>query len=538
MATQTHDPALHSVRNTLVRVGYDDRAIIYDYDFAAPGSSHGRDQVDLAAFSDPIQHDLRTSCVAVTRITPNDEVHLLLDNLSHLAVPIALTLTPDGADIWSVRGAEHSRLIESVSHDGLPHYITEHARDFRPANLHAAKTNGQQLTFFDLDRSLLEFALDSTQTLLVERFETVVRVATDALNLPDGQSDNLPAKAALQVLAAAILDDKGLLGSTSPTTATALLGHAAKRYSKYFDQNTALSLSGDILQEMLRGLRYNITFRSYTNEMLGYFYENAFVDQDVRRQLGVYYTPQILARRILSRLPVEELRPSNRVVFDGSSGSGNLLLAGYERLEALLPRDWDKQRKHDYLVRRIRGEDVDPFAAQVAALSLFLLDLPAGDPWDVSGADFLTSRPADLRPAPTILVGNPPFREERSSDGKRLQKASLFVSRYLDLLTADSMLGLVLPETFLENSSCANVRRRLLEECDLLELWHLPEGIFPMSSVATIVVLARKQRLTAPRQANPVRVERVSARPESISSFLTGGRPKFLYIVPSTDEWR
>ncbi len=147
-------------------------------------------------------------------------------------------------------------------------------------------------------------------------------------------------------------------------------------------------MGDDVLEELLRNLRFNITFRSFTNEMLGYFYENAFVDHELRRQLGIYYTPQTLAKRILSRLPIEELHPADRVVFDGSSGSGNLLLAGYERLEGLLPVEWDRRRKHDYLVRRIRGVDVDPFAAEVAALSLFLLDMPAGEAWDVSAADF------------------------------------------------------------------------------------------------------------------------------------------------------
>ncbi len=150
----------------------------------------------------------------------------------------------------------------------------------------------------------------------------------------------------------------------------------------------------------------------------------------------------------------------------------------------------------------------------------------------------LSSRPTAPGPAPTVLVGNPPFREERAFEGTRLQRASLFVSKYLDLLTVNSMLGLVLPETFLENSSCSGVRARLMDECDILELWNLPEGIFPMSSVATVVLLAKRKPKSIPHDIGPVRVERVSARPERIRDFLNGGQPRFSYIVPSTEEWR
>ena len=271
--------------------------------------------------------------------------------------------------------------------------------------------------------------------------------------------------------------------------------------------------------------------------MLGYFYENALVDQELRRELGVYYTPRSIARRILTRLPVEDIPPSDRVVFDGSSGSGSLLLAAFERIGDLLPSGWDKDQRHAYLVKRVHGVDVDPFATQVAGLSLFLIDLPAGDAWNVKAADFISSKSGSLPRRPTIVVGNPPFKEMRSSGGRREQRASLFLSKYLDLLEPGGLLGVVLPETFLENSSCLDARRRLLAECEILELWHLPEGIFPMSNAATVVVIAKKLMAVENSLGMPIRVEKVGALPGEKKQFLNGDRPRFSHVAPSTKPW-
>ena len=328
-----------------------------------------------------------------------------------------------------------------------------------------------------------------------------------------------------------------MLGDGRSSSVADLIRRSASRYGQYFDVHLLSRIGHDVAQVTFEALRLNVTFRSFTNEMLGYFYENAFVDQRLRRELGIYYTPKSIAKRILTRLPIEDIPPSDRVVFDGSSGSGNLLLAGYERLSDLLPNGWDREKKHDYLVQRLHGVDVDQFAAQVAGLSLFFIDLPAGDAWDVKAADFLTSGSTSLPKSPTILVGNPPFEELRSREGRRLQRASLFLTKYLDLLGSGGLLGMVLPETFLENSSCRDARRRLLKECEILELWHLPEGIFPMSNVATVIVLAKKLPAIPNSLRGPVRVERVAASPNERKEFLSEGRPRFSYVVPLATRW-
>ena len=537
MSTQQQDSVLDLVQNTLLTLGYDAAAIVRDYDFAVNDNHSSHHQVDLAAFSDPIKHDIHTSCIAAQRIDPNDDATDIVTSFSYLATPVALTLRSDTADVWLVRSSSPPKHLQEVSYNSLAQYFTEHEQDFRPITLNAAKVRHQQLSFFDLDRSLLQFAYDTTQSILVARFEAAVGAAKDLLDKKNDVKDYHLTKLALQLLAAAILDDKQMLGNTPSETALQLLQRSANAYSQYFDAEVAELVGAEISQTLLDTLRHNVTFRSFSNEMLGYFYENALVDQDLRRDLGIYYTPQAIARRMLARLPIEDLPPPERTIFDGSSGSGNLLLAGYERLRDLLPHAWSRERNHDYLLPRLHGVDLDQFAAQVAGLSLFFMSLPAGDAWDVVPADFLKYDASHLQSTPTVLVGNPPFADSRSTDGKRSEKASAFLMRYLDILGPGGLLGVILPESFLETTSCRDARKRLLRECDLLEIWHLPEGIFPMSQVATVVLLAKKRGETDTSANSPIRVERVSSVSAEKTEYLDGGRPRFSYVIDHTALW-
>ena len=407
MTSRLSDRTLDLVQEALLAVGYDSQAIVTDYDFAVRGYQNAFDKVDLAAFSDPVRHDLHTSCIAAQRVDVSEEVPAILDKVSYLATPVALILQSDGLDIWPVTRTATLKPFEHVPYDRLSQYFMEHRRDFRPDALTGAKTKGHQLSFLDLDQTLLQFAYEATRSILVERFEDAVGVARDSL----GRRTDLLAgdltKAALQILAAAILEDKLLLGSDRSATVEGLLQRSAKEYGQYFDLSALNRIGHDVGQLAFETLRKDVTFRSFTNEMLGYFYENAFVDEELRRQLGVYYTPRSIAKRILARLPVEDIPPSDRVVFDGSSGSGNLLLAAFERVGDLLPREWSRGQRHEYLVQRIHGVDVDQFATQVAALSLFFIDLPAGDAWNVRAADFMSPESIRLPMPPTIVVGNP-----------------------------------------------------------------------------------------------------------------------------------
>ncbi len=537
------DRQLQVIGDALLAIGYEERAIVSNYEFAVPNGHTTLERADLVAFADHARHDLQTSCIAVNKLsaTDADGVSRKLNRLSFLAVPLAVMANEDAVEVWPVKPTGRVQRIERLPYGRVMEFFTSHERDLGPESVVAAKNKGIQLSFFDIDPQLLEFAYEATQKILVQQFEIAVHQGRHALRQSPRNDQEFTApltSLALQVLAAAILEDKRIFGDDKrSTSARELLSRAEQEYGAYFcsqDINRVGEQAADLLHHFLRR---NVTFRSFTNEMLGYFYENTFVSEKLRGELGIYYTPRSIARRMLARLPVEDIPPHKRTVLDGTCGSGSLLLAAYERLANLLPSEQTVEQRHRYFVKHIHGVDKDPFAAQVSRLSLFLFDFPSGDAWDVQAADFLKVKQKQAAYKPMVIVGNPPFKEHRSSEGKRLQTATLLLERYLDWLPQEGLLGIVLPETFLENASCRNTRHRLLSECELLDIWQLPEGIFPLSNAATAIILARKSLPKVRSKAHAVRVERVAGGARSRSEFLSNGKPTFSFIWPVQEEW-
>jgi type I restriction-modification system DNA methylase subunit len=97
--------------------------------------------------------------------------------------------------------------------------------------------------------------------------------------------------------------------------------------------------------------------------MLGELYAASYPRKD-RKKLGNYDTPLYIARRILDNIPLEYLRPEERVVADFTCGWGSFLIASQERLSKLSDSD------EVPLQRCIYGNDHDKFFTQLARLGL------------------------------------------------------------------------------------------------------------------------------------------------------------------------
>lgn len=474
-----------------------DGAVIHGYEFAA---GDGLGHAELLAFADSRRHDLSTACIAVKGWPNGHDKGAVLKQLSYVGAPIAMFALPSHMEVWPVH-TDSGRVgqAQRVPYQELGMYFNLRARDLSPRSLLDAKRGVKQLSFFDIDQSLESFARDATQGTLVRQFESALaQVPVEARRDHPNEVNRL----AIRVLAARILQDK-LPDCQALRTrdAISLLQGVKQLYPAYFQNlERDIGIVGrQVAETLYEGLCGNFTFRSLTNDMLAYFYENTLVDEHLRQQLGIYYTPRVIAERILRRLPLEDLRPEERTVFDGTCGSGNLLLAAYDRLSDLLPAQWSAELNHRYLLKHIRGLEKDPFAREVARLSLSLYNLPAGNAWRIRQGDIFRDNPLQLfGEMPYVIVGNPPFHEPRSVDGERVQKAAEVLNRYLEWLPPRGLLGIVLPLTFLHTNSSADSRERLLSTCEVLEVWHLPEESIPRSSIAIAVVLARKSSERSP----------------------------------------
>lgn len=480
-------------------------AVVWEYEYVT-GTQEKKSRADLVAFADSDRLDISTACIAVEQCTNEEFRESKLMNLRYLGAPVALLAFPAHVEIWPV-AASSSKLEGEpnyLPYDSLNEYFAERRDELSPRSLLDAKRGVRQLSFIDIDSSLESFARETTRKILVERFtEAIAAIPETTRKLhPEAVS-----RLAIWVLAARILQDK-LSRQNNPFAdlraignVVSLLETAQEFFPQYFDgvRDDIAEVGTEALDEFYDALGREISFRNLTNDMLAYFYEHTLVTEEMRRTLGVYYTPQKnVAERILERLPIESLPPEDRTIFDGTCGSGNLLLAAYDRLNELLPVQYSREEKHGYLTKHIWGLDIDPFACEVARLSLFLYDLPVGDSWKVQQGDVFQDNPIELfGQQPAVIIGNPPFKETRSA-GKRRQRAAEVVDRYVQWLRPGGFLGVIVPVTFLQNESAEATRKRLLEHCDVLEIWHLPEGAIPGSAAATAVILAHKPTDKAP----------------------------------------
>lgn len=476
----------------------------------------GRQHVDLIAFADVQHFDISTACIAV-ELKLSKQNHLaILEKLSYAGAPIALFALTNHVEVWPVvsPGSQLPEAPQRLSYKQLPNYFRQHKEELSPRSLLNAKQGGRQLSFIDVDSSLEGFARATTKKTLVKQFTGAI--ASVPREIRADYPEDIT-RLAIWVLAARILQDKlgyqhDVYGDfRAVESIVPLLETAQNFFPNYFTGvwEHIEQVGTEALENFYEGLSREFTFRSLTNDMLAYFYENTLVSKEMRENLGVYYTPQkTIAERILRRLPVEDLPLEERTVLDGTCGSGNLLLAAYDRLSNLLPYRWTHDERHEYLVQRIWGIDIDPFACEIARLSLLLYSLPEGNSWNIKSGDVFQDTPQDLFGGrPSVIVGNPPFKEPRSVEGKRVQTAALILDRYLEWLKPNGLLGVVVPITLLQNESGRDVRNRLLSNFDVMEVWHLPEGTIPGSSAATAVILARK--LSQLRSQVDVRLTRI-----------------------------
>ncbi len=531
------------VRKCLTGLDYAPGCIERDYTFPA-----GRYLVtaDIVAFSNMHRKDLATSCIAVQFCANGIELERYKRDLPYTAAPLAILPTANAVIIQpqTFRG-DGGPAPKEHRYDDFTEYVNRNRYSFLPTTLQAVKREGRQLTLFDLDPSLYKYASEVSKKELVRRFEEAINRAIELVTrLHKGRQENIAlykkhiVMVAIRILAARTLEDKRLVpGEAQATDAEALLRKAAGRFPGYFKwgeiariENTTIGRqAADII---LDSLGRDYTYRAISSEQLGYFYEHTFVSKKLRRDLGIYYTPQKVAKEMLKVLPIEEIRPEDRFVLDGTCGSGGLLTAAYDRLFDLLPKSLEESKKHDFLVQRMRGVDKDPFAVEIAKKSLLLASLPFGNSWTIEEDNFLEYDINKSGTTPRIIVANPPFEETRKEE--LVQKATKFLDKYLGMLPEGGLISIVLPESFLQNKSCRKSRRLLLGSTEILEMWQLPEGAFPMAQFGTVIICGRKKTGKANRS---IRFKRLFGKSSVQDTAFEGIKFDESYVSTVAERW-
>ena len=218
----------------------------------------------------------------------------------------------------------------------------------------------------------------------------------------------------------------------------------------------------------------------------------------VRRQ-GVVATPVPVARRMAERLLRGQHGTRPLRLLDAGCGSGRLLTAAL--------REASRRR----LRLACEGVESDAPAARWAQ-ALEEVHRAAGTAlvsWKILHADFLldhaTAAPFDL------CIANPPWVAARALHAgyrRKLQTrlggvgradlSALFVDKMLDLLRPGGRLCVIVPNKLLASDYASALRRRLLQDFRLEEIWDLAgDGVFTGHAAYPVVLVVHHRRAIA-----------------------------------------
>ena len=229
-----------------------------------------------------------------------------------------------------------------------------------------------------------------------------------------------------------------------------------------------------------------------------------YASLEERKSTGAHYTPKALADFVAGEIAnvwAEKPRSGTVRILDPAVGDGELLLSLLERFT-----------DHSYSDIEILGFDTDRGSVELAADRIerrfpqISLQLTCTDFLDfvlMYGNDDLfgaTFEPCDL------IIANPPYvrtqvmgAEEAQGLAQRFKLSGrvdlyyAFILGIARLLRLGGVAGIIVSNRFMTTKSGAAVRRRILEELDVLHVWDLGDTRLFEAAVLPAVLLVRRK---------------------------------------------
>lgn len=464
--------------------------------------------IPLVGFAQ-IPMDSRSACVAV--VNADRDPRFLVEECRPLGAPVVFACFNNTLQWWR-QGIQSAEWIESVPADHLDRFFDIHKDQFSPEAVYRAKTLGRvcrefQLSFVDMGlMPVIEKEVGKSLGQLIERNVATIKSRLGWSNVSDADGHWL-LKSVFWLLSGKILRDKDVPGfeDIDLTEVDDVFSSVAGHYgTEPFTAGSKQKLAA--LQESAAAIGRFSSLALTTTESLAYVYENTLISDETRASLGTHSTPSYLVDYIVSSLAdwISEIPENDRQVFEPACGHAAFLVSAMRLLTQLLPPEKSiPSRRGPYLRNRLHGTERDPFALELARLSLTLTDIPNPDGWDLRVQDmFLNGRLAEQTRGKTILLANPPFENfsgdelaEYKAAGAGIivnNKATEMLRRTLPMLRPGSVFGLVVPQTLLHGAFAADVRRLLVEDFELREVSLFPDNVFSFSQAESAVLLGRR----------------------------------------------
>ncbi|EKK7720069.1 N-6 DNA methylase [Cronobacter sakazakii] len=209
--------------------------------------------------------------------------------------------------------------------------------------------------------------------------------------------------------------------------------------------------------------------------------------QDVRSGAGQYFTPRSLVNTI-----VRLIQPGlGELIQDPATGSGGFLISADSYI-----RSKYSQEKYQTNPPKYQGVEIEKNTRRICLMNAFLHKLDA----NIIYGDALTDDAEALDEA-DVIVANPPFGNKAGSQRSlrndipfpNTNKQLAFLQHIYLGLKAGGRAAVVLPDNVLfESGIGTDVRRDLMNKCNLHTILRLPTGIFYAQGVKTNVMFFTK----------------------------------------------
>lgn len=211
---------------------------------------------------------------------------------------------------------------------------------------------------------------------------------------------------------------------------------------------------------------------------------------------GEFYTP-----RVITEFMVSKINPQiGEIVGDFACGTGGFLIDSARYMEKQLNSgDVDGYKK---LYNSLKGQEWKPLPYMLCVTNLLLKgaenpQIKPGDSLSYPIMEFTDEDKVDC------ILMNPPYGgvalpEDKANFPLELQSsetADLFVAMIIERLKDNGRAAIVLPDSFLFGNDNAklNIKKKLLNECNLHTIVRLPVGCFaPYTSIATNILFFDK----------------------------------------------
>ena len=491
------------LRPYLERCGY--RSALIETEVALP--ENGR--TALAAFA-YAPRDSRSACIAA--IDGFTDPHQDAVACRALGTPVILVCLPDELQWW-ITGTTGTALRERSPASDIDRFFDQHRGSFAPGIIYRAKTMGRfdqhhQLEFVDV--GLMPLIEAEAGRKLVDLLVRAVHRCKNRLGwkVVSEAEGHWLLKANFWLLAAKILKDKQVEAFVELSLSD--LDTVYERLAGHYGASDPVPVGPKQRREALRESAEEISQFSdlglVSTEALAHLYENALITKETRAELGTHSTPAYLVDYIVAKLRpwIEDTPWRQRRVFEPACGHAAFMLASMRLLGELLPAGMSTpSSRHRYLRQRLHGCDYDPFALEIARLSLTLADVPNPNGWDLRATNMFEKDilAAGARNA-SLVLANPPFDNFSSREREDLERsggAPDFSSKAAEMLwrVASSMrpgaaLGVVLPQGVLHSNNTTALRRLLAKDFEIREICLFPDKSFTFSDAESAVIMARR----------------------------------------------